>query len=436
MPFENLLSVLKMSNIEISNLKTSKLKTSKRLSEIYILSPTFDCSKDFLKKLNTIRSVNNGISLHTEMRTDRIDAESAKLLKLAGFNTAEVGIQTLTRTVLANINRNSDPEQELKGMCFMRDAGIELKIGIIPGLPGETPESFRKSITRLTELGFAKNITLYPLMVLPGTAIREKALQHKISFQKRAPYFYLDGWGINSDDIKKITIDLERDSGYGYQIYSLPDFSLGEKGELVKSIYFDGRNPGAWPAGRYLELIESSCFDFHILLDEKADITPLNLFIQSLPTDVLYNFIFYCEKIIDEHRLISITENYMDGIISRMNIFNGFKAASPFRFYQVFKKNNNYRMAYEEYSFVDPVLFIDNDAVGETINFITDEGPENNYILIGKNLSGTAMEKLFTLYKDYPEMIAFMESDLQKDFYSQNKITQIDNGFKFRKIII
>ncbi|MDR3237382.1 MAG: radical SAM protein, partial [Spirochaetia bacterium] len=248
MPFDNLLKALE----------------DKRLSEIYILSPTFDRSADFTQKLKALESRNTGVSLHTEMRSDRIDAKTAFSLKRAGFNSMEVGLQTLNEDVLKKIRRGSDPQAELRGMLFMRDAGIDLKIGIIPGLPGESPETFEKSINTLVELGFAQNIELYPLMILPGTRIREEADLLRVSYQKEPPYYYLDGWGTNQDDIRKLTVNLELDSGFGQEIASLPDFCLPESGELVKSIYFDGRLPASWAAEKYLEYIESACFDFHI----------------------------------------------------------------------------------------------------------------------------------------------------------------------------
>ena len=418
MPFENLLSAL---------------KEHERLSEIYMLSPTFDRSADFLQKIEKIRSVNNGVSLHTEMRSDRIDAKSAGILKQAGFNSAEVGLQTLNQSVLADVRRGSDPELELRGMEFMRDAEIDLKIGLIPGLPGESAESFQKSLNRLTELGFAQNIELYPLMILPGTAIREEAGRRGISYQKKAPYYYLNGWGMDLEDIRKLAVDLETNSGFGQQVNSLPDFSLDEKGTLVKSIYFDGRNSSSWSAEKYYGYIESSCFDFHITLGEKAPLALLGSFIEGLPADVLYTFVFYSERLIDERLLISITENYMNGIIPRMNIFNSFKAASPFRFFQVLKKINNYKRACDGYGLVDPILLVEAGTAEESIRYIADNGHENNFILAGKNLPSQATERLFGLYADCPEMIAFMDGSLHRRFCIQNSEAYIETGFAFRK---
>jgi radical SAM superfamily enzyme YgiQ (UPF0313 family) len=148
---------------------TDVIKKRDDISEIYILSPTFDRSADFIKNLETLKGLNHNVRLHTEMRTDRITPEIAKLIYDAGFRSLEVGLQSLNKRALVSVNRESSPEKELAGMAYLRDAGLELKIGIIPGLPGDDPENFINTIDILVEHGFNESIELYPLMVLPGT---------------------------------------------------------------------------------------------------------------------------------------------------------------------------------------------------------------------------------------------------------------------------
>ena len=97
----------------------------------------------------------------------------------------EVGIQTLSIEVLKRIGRHSDPYQELKGMEHLKQAGIELTIGVIPGLPGEERDTFVRTVERLVSLGFADEIALYPLMILPGTAIRDMAIRDNIAILSR-----------------------------------------------------------------------------------------------------------------------------------------------------------------------------------------------------------------------------------------------------------
>ena len=77
---------------------------TKNLQEIYILSPTFNKSKNFEEKLKIISKSNrNNIRLHTEMRSDEINKKTARLLYRAGFRSLEIGLQTLNKDSLLKI---------------------------------------------------------------------------------------------------------------------------------------------------------------------------------------------------------------------------------------------------------------------------------------------------------------------------------------------
>ncbi len=124
-----------------------------QFKEIYILSPTFDRSSDFTDKLKQLKQLKHNVKLHTEIRTDRIDKKTAKLMYDAGFRSLEVGLQSLNSRALGMINRESNTEKELEGMRHLKDAGIELQIGIIPGLPGDSVDNFLKTVDTLVSSG-------------------------------------------------------------------------------------------------------------------------------------------------------------------------------------------------------------------------------------------------------------------------------------------
>lgn len=253
------------------SLLTRALKSNPNLSEIYILSPTFDASPDFKKRLNILREMKHNTNLHTELRASRISPETAQLLSDAGFKSLEVGLQTLTPHSLETVRRNSNPERELEGICHLRDAGIDLKIGIIPGLPGDTPDSFRYTVDRLLDLNLGDSIELYPLMILPGTAIREQAERDKVSFMKEPPYFYLDGWGMSTQDIKDISLYLEEATGLSQSSFSIPDFSFSdtEKEALTAACILNDDSGQYWESSEIIDCIETSLFSYHFT-------TPLN----------------------------------------------------------------------------------------------------------------------------------------------------------------
>jgi radical SAM superfamily enzyme YgiQ (UPF0313 family) len=334
----------------------------RKLSEIYILSPTLDRSKDFPEKLRALAAMNHKVRLHSEMRTSGIDSSTALLLKSAGFHSMEVGLQSLNREVLSSVLRGSDPEKELRGMEAMREAGIDLKIGIIPGLPGETPESFLRTIDRLVELDFGAEIEFYPLMVLPGTGIREEAIRDGVSFQKKPPYFYLDGWGMSMEDIQVLTRELENRTGLSQSLTSMPEFYLNESGYLVKSIHFDGDRPGSWSPEKYQDSIETTCFEFHIRCEnERLLLAGMKKLLGGLPRGVMFTLVLHGNRPFRDLRMLDLVRLEMDEDIAfRLNIFNEFRDASRFRFFHVFDDTEKYFKAWRNYYFMKPILKIGN----------------------------------------------------------------------------
>lgn len=407
-----------------------------RISEIYILSPTFDRSRDFLNRLKILEKNNFGISLHTEMRADRIDRETAGLLKRAGFNSMEVGLQTLNPDVLKRIRRNSDTEAELRGMAFMQEAGIDLKIGIIPGLPGDSPESFHKTAERLVSLGFGDSIEFYPLMILPGTGIREEADAAGISYQKKAPYFYLDGWGMNAEDIRSAADDLEISTGFGQSIISLPDFTLGYEGELVRAVSFDGRNEENWVPERYRDLTETACFDFHITCsDEAVMLRGMERLLKGLPEDILYTFIFYSDTLYNEGPLAEMCSDFMkDSILSRMNLFGRERDGSTFRFFQIFTKTESFRKALDSCYFTGPVMLVNDRNHKGAEAFLEQAGPDECFALAGKELNGSGLTRLMDLYRNEPDMIAFETRGAMRKFAEISGQELVETGFELRKV--
>jgi len=169
-PFDRLL--LALANKDL----TGKLK------DIYLLSPALNATREFSEKIKLLSQIEHNIRLHSEMRGEGINAEMADLLYKAGFRSMEVGLQTLNYDSLKSIGRKSNPVRELEGIQFLKNAGIDVKVGIIPGLPNDTREQFLDMVDLLISSGLSENIELYPLMILPGTLIRDVAIETKINY--------------------------------------------------------------------------------------------------------------------------------------------------------------------------------------------------------------------------------------------------------------
>ena len=341
--------------------------TNRNLSELYILSPALNVTKEFKTRLEQLADINHGIRLHSEMRADNVTPEQARLLYSAGFRSLEIGLQTMNRSALITIGRNSDPEKELEGMHELKKAGIDIKIGLIPGLPGDTNESFISTIDRLIESGFQDNLELYPLMILPGTEIRDFAGRDNINFLKKPPYYYNHGWGISFDDLLGITRYIEEKTGFSHITKRLPEFSHQEEGGLCRGVNINGSFSTNWNIKNYIKDIQTSIFSFFIKTENTQIINNhISHLIDGLPHSELFNIIIYNSDILDEPKIIEVIKHdEKDHLIRRMNIFHEWKNGLRVKLYQVIDVLNYYIKARELYEYIVPIFRIDDNNTAD-----------------------------------------------------------------------
>lgn len=412
LPFDILLKAISMSNRHT-------------ISEIYILSPTFDRSPDFIKNLRTLCELNHGIRLHTEIRAENINPETAALMKRAGFTSLEIGLQTLTPGALTAVGRKSNPEKELAGIKALHKAGIDLKIGIIPGLPGDSPDKFITTVDRLVAEGLEECIEFYPLMVLPGTRIREQALREGAVFQERPPYLLLDGWGFDFDTLRGISSYVDEQTGAASSFSSLPDFTVTSSGIFTNSAMFDGSIPGHWNGERYAASIDTNIFSFFIVLkNAKALNAGLPMLFDNLPEkDQLYNIIMFTDTVLSEKVLHTFTALYQkDSLYSRLHIFEDWSSGLHHHWYQVFDSADHYWKAHDAYELITPVLRLTDDSW----NRIQEGHLLPVKILVGKGMFSVAGDFLVREYGDTIEDIAFESKEEQRRFFTEtgNEFTE------------
>ena len=64
----------------------------------------------------------------------------------------------------------------------MMDVGIKVKVDLIIGLPGDTPESVRRGMHYLRDTGLYTSMQVFNLAILPGTAFRQEATMHQLDY--------------------------------------------------------------------------------------------------------------------------------------------------------------------------------------------------------------------------------------------------------------
>jgi len=403
-----------------------------QVSEIYILSPTFNRTPKFKEKLRHLADVNRGIRLHTEMRADGIGPQEAHLMVEAGFTSCEVGLQTLTPSALERVGRRTHVEEELAGMHHLAEAGLQLQVGIIPGLPGDTPEGFYRTIGRLAEEGFGEFIEFYPLMLLPGTRIRDEAPQFARSYQSRPPYYLLESDAFSFEQVRTLADHMEEETGISLTPLSLPDFTMEEEGILTRGVRFKGDSPTFWQGSRYTHMVETSVFTFYIGLNKAVPLQPrLESLFTGLPTEhTLYNVILESGSMVDEEGVRAFLEGRQDkGFLSRLNVFSGPEEGQGIRLYHVTPNLDVFMQAVRHYRLVTTILRITRENAPHALELLSDTPSAalvttGSYDMLAKDLAA--------VFADDPELLLFEEESEQAAFLQSIGEGYVKLPFTFR----
>jgi hypothetical protein len=160
--------------------------------EIYFMDPSFNATAGLAGRLRRIASLNRtGIPLHTEIRLESVGPEIAPLLAEAGFVSVEVGLQSTNPRALRAIRRHWNRERFLQGAELLRRQGLRFRIGIILGLPWDGLPELEATLSFLIDNGLTSGLEVYPLSLLPGTELRDRAEELGIRYMDLPPYWAL-----------------------------------------------------------------------------------------------------------------------------------------------------------------------------------------------------------------------------------------------------
>jgi len=96
-------------------------------------------------------------------RPDTVTREKLDVIHSFGIERISINPQTFNDSILENIGRKHTSEQTCKAYELARDIGFDnINMDLIAGLPGDSPESFAKTIRQTTELN-PESITLHTL---------------------------------------------------------------------------------------------------------------------------------------------------------------------------------------------------------------------------------------------------------------------------------
>jgi histone acetyltransferase (RNA polymerase elongator complex component) len=117
-------------------------------------------------------------SVRLSTRPDAIDAGNVSFLKDKGVRTVELGVQSMDDEVLQLARRGHSPADVERAVALLRQAGVEVGVQLMPGLPGDTPERSIASLERVISLA-PDFLRIYPTLVIAGTDLADLYCQGK-----------------------------------------------------------------------------------------------------------------------------------------------------------------------------------------------------------------------------------------------------------------
>ncbi|MHA1935795.1 MAG: tRNA uridine(34) 5-carboxymethylaminomethyl modification radical SAM/GNAT enzyme Elp3 [Candidatus Thorarchaeota archaeon] len=131
-------------------------------------------SLDESQKINETAEVRN-VGLTFETRPDWVTPESIDEMLRMGATRVEVGVQTLSDEVLERVQRGHLLEQTIQATKTLKDSGLKVCYHMMPGLPGNTPDSDLQDFNTLfTDPRLQPDmLKIYPTLVLKNTKLFE-----------------------------------------------------------------------------------------------------------------------------------------------------------------------------------------------------------------------------------------------------------------------
>jgi len=103
-------------------------------------------------------------------RPDTLTGRKLEIISNLGADRVCVNPQSMSEDVLALIGRRHTPEDVLKAVKLVRQAGAALNMDVIAGLPGDSPAGFHQTLDTVLSLK-PENITVHTLSLKKGSRI-------------------------------------------------------------------------------------------------------------------------------------------------------------------------------------------------------------------------------------------------------------------------
>ncbi len=115
--------------------------------------------------LETVRQNTKVDLIRLSTRPDCIDKNICGLLREYGVGIVELGVQSLDDAVLSASLRGHDAHDCVAAVAHLREAGMQVGIQLMPGLPRESRASFLRTVSKVIDLR-PDFVRIYPALVL------------------------------------------------------------------------------------------------------------------------------------------------------------------------------------------------------------------------------------------------------------------------------
>lgn len=180
------------------------------ISHVFVLDPTFDLEPERTERIlkMLIEKAPADMRFTFEVRAELLTKPTAEFFSQL-FCSLQIGLQTSNRTVLETINRRYSEEKFLNGIALLNSYGIVFGLDLIIGLPKDSLESFRRTLDYAIELK-PSNLDIFPLALLPGTTVRERAAEYGISYNPASPYTIISSPSFSQDELAQALLLKEK----------------------------------------------------------------------------------------------------------------------------------------------------------------------------------------------------------------------------------
>ncbi|MDC0335726.1 B12-binding domain-containing radical SAM protein [Pseudodesulfovibrio sp.] len=138
---------------------------------------TFNIDNDWVGEIcQGIIDMKRPLVWRCNVRADRVELETIKLMKKAGCVKVIMGVESADEAMLQSMQKGETLEEIKRGIAILKEAKMPSDHGFIIGMPGDTEESILKSIEFAKEIK-ASVVTFSLATPFPGTAFYERAME-------------------------------------------------------------------------------------------------------------------------------------------------------------------------------------------------------------------------------------------------------------------